>query len=190
MTEMKGGLNNLNLSYVEAEDRILMTIATTANEEIRFWITRLYSRHLFELLSKLLLSGQSEDSAEVQRKLALERQEAVQKVQPQQNRDGDGATGSEPAPEEKREEASREYPMGKLPILLTKLSAEQQQDSGVVLKMHPSEGVGIDLRVDRNLVHNLCALLTQIETQASWNLRLESPGAKAMATVTASGAIN
>lgn len=184
MSAMKGGLNNLNLSYIEAEDRILMTIVTTANEEIRFWMTRLYSRHLFELLSKLLLSGESEASDEVQRKLALERQEVVPKLEPQKS---SGPQGDQSKKESKKPES--EYPMGRSPILLTKLSAEQQ-DKGAVLKMHPAEGVGIDLRVDRKLVHNLCALLAQIETQASWNLHLETPGARAMATVTASEAIN
>ena len=186
---MEGALHQLNLNYVPAEDRILFRLSTHASEELRFWLTRIYSRHLFDALSKMLNGGAEGGKRELL--LAAEHQEAVQQAT--------GQGGPEPQAEQQAEQQQQPaqqqnvtYPLGELPVLLTRLSVEEVQDSQEVrmLKMHPAEGVGMDLRVDRSMAHNLCRLLVQISGQAEWNLDLTVPGASAMASVVTSTAVN
>ena len=187
---MKGKLKSMHLSYVEAEDRLLMKIITTANEEIRFWITRLYALHLFRLLSKVLLDGYG-DHDEGHRSLALERRqmEGQQKAAKKRRRAQDSA--DDVAQDDGKAEKPPQLPMGDAPILLTRLTITGTEINHIyMLKMHPADGTGIDLRVDRGLVHQLCASLSEMEKRASWEPDLMLPGAKAMATVSASQAIN
>ncbi|MBF2753822.1 MAG: hypothetical protein ISN29_00990 [Gammaproteobacteria bacterium AqS3] len=93
---MKGQFSHLNLSYVEAEDRILMTVGTSENEEIRYWVTRLYTRHLFGMLERLL----NGDGKRPEHELALERQRISHaQQQAQQNQEAERAQQQKPQDE-------------------------------------------------------------------------------------------
>ena len=159
------GLDQIQVTYVPGEDRLLLRVSTSSNEEFRFWLTRRYVRlvrpHLEQqLVSQPRISTQANPVA--QRELyAFERQQAVQSADFQ-------------TPYKQEEKA---LPLGAEPLLLTRFAMRPTDAGGVSVTLAPEQGQGIDLALTPQLVHSIMALLDNALKTADWALAPASPPA-------------
>ena len=47
-------IHQIQFSYDQHQDRVLMRVSTTASEEFRFWLTRRFAQRLWGLLVQML----------------------------------------------------------------------------------------------------------------------------------------
>ncbi|MEL0083384.1 MAG: hypothetical protein VW985_10145, partial [Gammaproteobacteria bacterium] len=78
------------------------------------------------------------------------------------------------------ERDDRSFPLGKAPILPTKISV-RATENGYLLSLHPQQGQGIELALSQQLLHALCKLLADTTAKAEWDLDLQISGANSPA---------
>ena len=153
----------VQITFVPAEDRLLMRLATDEDEEFRFWLTRRFTKALRPHLGSSLTQQpkiQTQANPEARRELLkFEHEQAIS-----------SADFSTPY-----RGAAKELPLGDGPILLTRFQVRPQNDDNIVLTMAPEEGAGIDLALTPKLLHSVVALMDTASRLAEWNLSDPSP---------------
>ena len=151
-------LDQIQIAYVAAEDRLLLRMSTQDNEEFRFWLTRRFVKALRPKLGQTLSqqpSIQVHANPEAKRELLnFEHEQAV--------RASDFKTPY------KQEQKS--LPLGAQTVVLTRFQLRPETDNRVVLTVGPEQGNGIDLALNPHLVHSLIALLDNAIKTADWDL--------------------
>ena len=148
----------VQITFVAAEDRLLMRFSTNKQEEFRFWLTRRFVRFLRPHLDRSLtqrpaIATQANPVAK-QELLKFEQQRAVQ--------NSDFKTPYQPR--------ARNLPLGETPVLLTKFQLRPHDNGNITLAIGPEQGQGIDLALTPDLVHSIAALLDQAIAGADWSL--------------------
>lgn len=159
--EMK--LRQINIEYLAEQDRLMMRIASGANQEVLLWLTRRCVKLLWQVLVNLArsipeIATQSHPEAKTAL-LGMRHQSALSQTD-----------FSKPY------EAPKEHPLGAEPILVTRMQTKRTDNGGFVLTLLPSHGQGINLNLDEALLHSVCGLLQKVVMKAEWDLRLEWPG--------------
>jgi hypothetical protein len=161
-------LRQINIQYMPEHDRLLMRIASGANEEVLLWLTRRCVKLLWPALVNLAGSipdilTQSHPDAKTAL-LGMRHEEALA-----------GADFSKPY------EAPAEHPLGAEPILVARVQAHRAKEDSFVLTLLPSQGRGVNLALDEKLLHSVCGLLLKVVSGAEWELQLSWPQAAASA---------
>ena len=155
-------LNQLQMSYVAAEDRMLLRVSTDTNDEFRFWLTRRFVGLLNPQLTTALVQQpriQTQANPEARRELLnFEHEKAVQ-----QSDFETPFTAETP-----------NLPLGEAPVLLTRFQLRQLDSEHVVLSIGNEQGVNLDLTLNSQLLHSLMALLEQTLAAADWQLASSS----------------
>jgi hypothetical protein len=151
-------LDQIQISFVAAEDRLLLRMSTQSGEEFRFWLTRRFVKALRPGLSQTLshqprIQVQANTEAK-QELLNFQHQQAVQ--------------ASDFKTPYKNELKS--LPLGEQPVTLTRFQVRPQPEGRVILTVGPEQGNGIDLALNPHLVHSLIALLNNALDRADWGL--------------------
>ncbi|MCB1748802.1 MAG: hypothetical protein H6977_15700 [Gammaproteobacteria bacterium] len=151
-------IEQVQITFVPAEDRLLLRVSSGAAEEFRFWLTRRFVVALRPQLTRRL-SGQDhirvQASSDARRELLdFERQRAVSTA--------DFKTPFKASP--------RSFPLGEQPILLTRFTLRPRDDGAIALTLAPEQGAGIDLALTPALVHSVLALLDTALDSADWQL--------------------
>ena len=151
-------INQIQIRYVPVEDRIVLRLNTEDSSEFRFWITRRYAKILSTSLMKLLRS--SEDIQEYKEEevlkavMSFQHEEALAKA--------DFAKTFQAQP--------KNLPLGNTPILLSKLTVKQTADGNPMLCMYPEQGQGIDLALQRQLLHSISKLFADALDASEWGV--------------------
>lgn len=150
-------IEQVQITYVAAEDRLLLRVASNA-DEFRFWLTRRFVAALRPQLAQRLarqphISVQANPDAR-RGLLELEREHAVSRA--------DFATPFRTT--------ERQLPLGAQPVLLTRFTLRPGDDGALVLGLAPAQGQGIDLTLQAALVHNILVLLDGALGAADWQL--------------------
>lgn len=159
------GLHQIQLRYDALEDRALLRMTTTERSEFRFWITRRYARLLWAALNGAAAHGgpaAAQPMPEARKAvIAFEHEAAVSKA--------DFATHFQ--------DQALSTPLGTAPLLLARIKCAPIDDTRVLLGMHPRAGQGIEVRLDRTLLHSLMRLLAEATRAGEWDLdmRVEMP---------------
>lgn len=157
-------LRQLNAAYDAVQDRVLLRVVTSAEQEFRFWITRRFMGLLWQAITRVLeafakarapgdplLAAALADFAETR---AMQGADFATPF-------GDGA----------------QFPLGDAPILLSRITVLAGPAGQQLLRLTPEQGQGIDLALDENLAHLLVNLLLQAVAASDWALDLASAGA-------------
>ena len=163
-------LDQIQISFAAAEDRLLMRVSTQASEEFRFWLTRRFVKALRPALGQSLTVQPriktQPDPVVKQELLRFDHEVAVQ--------------GSDFQTPYKGTE--RALPLGEQPLLLTRLQVRARADGGIVLVVGPAAGSTIDIALTPQLIHSFVALLEHALQLAQWDLEPAAPEAPAAAT--------
>lgn len=150
---MSQAIKQLQLSYHNTEDRILLSIATPTNQVMKAWITRRYVKILLPALQGLnpeTLKPIVEMSAHVS------------------SEDNDyklNETFNEPV--------DADYPLGKEPIVLNSLRFVKQDKPMPRLALEPKSGSSILLNLYPPFVRALQSQLASAIYKADWQLDLD-----------------
>ena len=157
-------LHQINLSFNPEQDRLLLSLKTTALEELRFWLTRRFVKQVWPLLLQLL-----EREVEVMTPTAApESKKEVLAFQHQQ-------ALAESNFGEQYEQRTASRPLGDEPVLVARFVAKQPAPGQHVLSFLPAQGQGIDIRMDNRLLHSFCKLLADTQAKTEWDLQLTLP---------------
>ncbi|MGE5470265.1 MAG: hypothetical protein ACM3X0_05650 [Bacteroidota bacterium] len=151
-------IRQLQVATDSVQDRLVLRVATEANEEFRVFFTRRFLREVWPHLSRLLA-----------RQLA-----AASAV------GGEKTAGDEPASfEQAFKEDHPFYPLGATPLLASEASFEQASDEMTRLILREGRERSFSLNLTAELLQALCSMLRAASEQAKWDLGLnyETPSA-------------
>jgi hypothetical protein len=149
-------LRQLNVSYIETEDRLFLKVSTSEDEEYRVWCTRRFTRVLMDRLEETFQTEMPSSAAvpePARREVArMQHQQSVTEESFQQPYQAE-PTG---------------YPLGEDGLLVTSLKYSQQEDKTVQLFLGDNKGVGITLNLNEHLKHQLYELFARAAEKADW----------------------
>ncbi len=168
-------LRQMQVTFVPVQDRLLFRIntATRPSQEFRFWFTRRYVKLLWNSLIKMLQKLQPievEPSAPAPQAAV---QQAVQAVSMAAEHKDTISKADFQTPYEE----SQVFPLGDQPILAVKIAIKDGPNRQI-LCIHPEEGNGLEMALNKELLHSLCELLVTGSQKAEWNLDLNFGEAK------------
>lgn len=151
-------IRQLQVACDHLQDRLLLRVATQADEEYRIWLTRRFLRDLWPHLAKLL--GQQS----VPMAVTAEAPPAEAASFEQAFRD-DNAT----------------YPLGAMPLLTSEVKVDSLSDGSFNLTFREGRERSFLLALTPDLLQMLCAMLRAGAEQAQWNLALDYAAPEATA---------
>jgi len=154
-------LHQIQLTYNEKQDRVLLRLSTTDNVEFQFWLTRRFIKRLWGLLVKLL-----EQDRPVRQQVDPESKRTVLGIR----HEGFAQQGNFNAPYEARE---YQQPLGNEPLLVTRAEGKPRENGSYLLRLHPEQGQGVDIVLDTKLLHLFTKLLQQVVGKTDWDIKLE-----------------
>ena len=152
---MTDTLHQINLNYNPAEDRILIRVSTTGQQEYRVWLTRRFTSIMLDILNKSLTEGMSAESEEAKSALLDWQKKEVT----------DKADFSKPFIEDNEVH----FPLGKGGILAQKLSFSKSGQK-LNLLITPSKGQGMNLALDKDLQKVVYKMFEDAVAKAQWQL--------------------
>ncbi len=163
-------LRQMQITFVPVQDRLLFRLNTQGrpSAEFRFWFTRRYVRLLWDSLIKMLKKMQP---LEVESSQSPPAQEAVKAAQAAtlavEHKEVIAQADFKTAYEE-----SQVFPLGPDPILAVKVAIKEGPMNNQVLCIHPEEGQGLEMALNKQLLHSFCQLLVQGSQKGAWELPL------------------
>lgn len=145
----------IQVRYVQEEDRILLRMTSTAAEEYRFWLTRRFLLRLWPVLQEALLSSPTvkrfSDLPSQHAMLAFEHEQAQSK-----------AAFNQPF------RSQETLPLGEEPLLVVKAGFRHLDGGGLQIAFKDVQENGIDLTLSHDVLHLLSKLLDDAATQSEW----------------------
>lgn len=166
-------LDQIQISFVAGEDRLLLRVSTQNKEEFRCWLTRRFVKAIRPALAQALAAQpriQTQADPFAKQELLRFEHEAAR-------HSSDFATPYKGL--------NRALPLGAAPVLLTRGQLRPQDGGGITLSLAPDHGGGIDLALNPSLLHSFLALLDQTLQGTDWELGASVPSADALPASTA-----
>lgn len=150
---MQNALQQINISYVPNEDRLLLKARTSDENELRIWLTRRYT----SLLLNVLVQQMDKAGGIVEL--------ASNKTTLQQFKGGAFTQGYQP-------HAQQNFPLGENGVLGYRINTGKNTDARINLQLLPESGEGLNLVLDKSMLFMFYNLLEQALVHAEWNLVL------------------
>lgn len=156
-------VRQIQVANDSVQDRLILRIGTSANEEIRVFITRRFLRdlwpHLTAMLSGHLASTRVEPTAELSDELAPEL--------------ANEPTASITSFEQAFQDDNPIYPLGAKPLLATEALLEANGDGSASLTLREARERNFKLSLNAELLQALCTMLHAANDHAGWDLSLD-----------------
>jgi hypothetical protein len=143
-------IRQLQIANDHLQDRLVLRVATQADEEYRIWLTRRFLRELWPHLAALL--GKLTTPAP-----AMAEMEVAEQASFEQPFSDDNAT----------------YPLGSSPLLTSEIKFDPLSDGNYSLTFREGRERSFQLGLTPDLLQALCAMLRAGAEQAQWNLALD-----------------
>lgn len=155
-------ISQIQMRYLQEEDRFLLRMNTFDEEEYRFWFTRRFIKIFYPFLNKTLYETpeikQQRDPLHKKAMLSFQEENAKNQVEY-------GATFAA---------TPKTYPLGENPLLVCKTSLKPLGESNYHLKLSTSDDQGLGFSLDQNLLHILATLILDTLLSADWQLSFEN----------------
>ena len=147
-------LHQLNVTYSNKEDRLMLRVTTQLGNEYRVWMTRRFTNLLFNVLKK-----------------EMDRHGGVVTVaaSKQTRQMFDAGAFNKPFEHEK----TVSLPLGEQGFLAYGIKSHDSQGDVLVLELLPEKGQGITLNLNKTLLYMLYNLLSQGIVRAEWHRQIE-----------------
>ena len=154
------GIQQLNLSYIADQDRLLLRVGLSDNSELTVWLTYRITRMIWQLLNvevhlpsaNSIQAGTPPQQAVQQFQQEVQTTEALQKMDFQ-------------SPYTPRQEVVNERPM-----LVTNVLLHNQDGKPQGLEMPCLEGISVRINLNQELILALCNMLQLSSKEAAWEL--------------------
>lgn len=163
-------IHQIQIRHDESEDRLLLRLSTTDNNEFRFWLTRRFVKRLWTMLVQMLESDQAvrQQADPATRRTVLDIQHEGYSQQANYAKKF----------EESTQEVPRSLPLGEAPMVLAKAKGKKGEKGMQLLSLHPLQGQGIDMTLDTKLLHIFTRLLRQGVAKTDWDINLALHGSQ------------
>jgi hypothetical protein len=158
-------LSQIQISFSDSEDRLLLRISTTDDEEFRFWLTRRFSSRLFPLMVDTI---QAIPDIASQRN-ATNREAVMDFQQEQATQNADFSTPFSIDAEK------TVYPLGEEAVLVVRGHLVQHSTDMFNLSLKDADDVGIDFNFNTDILYLLHKLLRDSLDATDWGLSLAMP---------------
>lgn len=153
--------NQMQLSFDPLEDRLLFSISTQAQTEYRLWFTRRYVKLLWEFLLEQiridLKSNQEAQHASRDEVLSFEHEKATTGADFQSQYSSDNLT----------------HPLGETPLLVSNITMKTDAEGTRLLRFHPESDEGVQISLNKGMLHLLCKLLADSVQKTDWDLSFQ-----------------
>lgn len=144
-------LQQMNIAYSPAQDRLLFKINQNNEAEYRVWMTRRFTMFLLKVLR-----DQMDDSGGSQ-KLATS-EDTVKQLK------------SGAFEKEYQNKIPQELPLGEDGILAYRINLKKMDNGVITLQLLPEDGKGVNFNLEKTMVYMLYNLLEQAINNTNWNL--------------------
>lgn len=144
-------IHQIQVASDSIQDRLLLRIATQANEEFRIFITRRFLRELWPHLAAMLAGH-------------LHQQPAI------------APSADAPLPADFSQPFATDnplYPLGATPLLASEATLDASGEGNARLTLREARERHLMLNLNGELLQALCAMLRAASEQAGWNLTLD-----------------
>ena len=155
-------ITQLQVANDSVQDRLILRIATQANEEIRVFFTRRFLRELWPHLATML-SGHL-----AQRPTVII--------------EADSASPQPPSFEKPFRDDNPSYPLGSTPLLASEATLEAAGDGLARLVLREGRERSFNFNLNADLLQALCAMLRAASEQAQWEMKLDYDMARITST--------
>lgn len=142
-------IRQLQVSHDGMQDRLLLRIATQANEEIRVWFTRRFLRELWPGLARML---------------------GAQPVPQAPAAAGEAPQASFDQPFHNENPT---FPLGANPLLASEATLDAGADGLIRMVLREGRERSFNLNLNGEMLQALCAMLRATGGQAKWDLALD-----------------
>jgi hypothetical protein len=166
-------LEQLNLTYLTDEDRILLRIGFStedtdqSKQELQIFFTRRLLQKLWptmmEAISAHMRLNRPEAAFASDELVNLEHQNALDKIKQSGNFD------------QAYTQENRKALNGERPFLLETVKFHLKAKAALWIQFFPTQGGTVDLRLETSLLHGFCKLLIDAEKASGWGLDLSLP---------------
>ncbi len=159
------GIQQLNLSYIADQDRLLLRVGLSDNSELVVWLTYRITRMIWQLLNvEAHLPSANSIQADTPPSQAVQQfQQEVQTTAALQKMDFQ-------SPYTPRQEVVNDQPM-----LVTNVLLHSQDDKPQALEMPCLEGISVRINLNQELILALCNMLQLSSKEAAWNITNNAP---------------
>lgn len=158
------GLSQIQASFSDIEDRILLRMNTVTHTEFRFWLTRRFVSRLFPVMLETMQAipevAVQKTSSNRDAVMDFQRENATQ-----------NADFSTPFEDNKSETA---YPLGEDGILVVKGKLQQKEADGFELSLKDKNNRGIDFTFNVDILYLLHKLLHDTLQKTDWAIPLKN----------------
>jgi len=134
------------------QDRLVLRVATSGNEEFRVFLTRRFLRELWPHLTAMLNGHLKATARPAETPLP---------------------GGEPPSFEQAFREENPIYPLGATPLLASEAKLDTAGDGQVNLLLREGRERSLNLNLNADLMQALCAMLRAASEKAAWNLALD-----------------
>ncbi|MFP4475612.1 MAG: hypothetical protein ACLFOY_08610 [Desulfatibacillaceae bacterium] len=155
-------INQINVTYNAAEDRLLLRLTAPAPEgiaEYRMWLTRRFVSLMWKGLEQVLESDTAGDPA-----VQPDTRRAVQQFREE------AALSSADFKTPYNGGEAAVSPLGDEPLLVTRLNIRETGDEKKTLVFSDNSGRGITLTLAPHMIHSVRKLIADTARRAEWNL--------------------
>ena len=146
-------ISQLQVANDSVQDRLILRIATQANEEIRVFFTRRFLRELWPHLATMLGGHLAQQPT-----LVIE---------------ADSAAPQPPTFEQPFRDDNPTYPLGSTPLLASEATLEPAGDGLARLVLREGRERSFNFNLNADLLQALCAMLRAASEQAQWEMALD-----------------
>lgn len=148
-------LRQIQVTHDVVQDRLVLRVATQADEEFRIFLTRRFLRELWPHLCAML-AGHLKSAAPAPAQSA--------------------ATGTATSFDQPFRDDNATYPLGLQPLLASEAKLEPAGDGCANLLFREGRERRCNIVVNADLMQALCAMLRACSEKAGWNLGLDYGG--------------
>ncbi len=146
-------LRQIQVAHDSVQDRLILRVATQANEEFRIFLTRRFLRKLWPRLVNMV---------------------ATPLIVPAMENSPEAADSSANATfDEPFRDTDSTFPLGTTPLLASECQLTKHSDGAIHLTFREGRERSFNLVLDSSLLQALCAMLRAGGEQAKWDLTLD-----------------
>lgn len=153
-------IHQLEVSVDPLQDRLILRIYTQDMSEFRFWLTRRFTKILWQILVHLL---QADQKSQIEHE--REKDQVAEQFQREQSQ-------RQPLADKYSNKLTR-TPLGAEPILLSRISGKILGKGHTLLKLEDEQKRSFEITADSKILLSLCKLLTETSRKADWELNLD-----------------
>ncbi len=171
-------IHQMQISYSNQEDRLVMNINSAEGEEIRLFLTRRIVVSFWDILNQTINHSlinkpdlnDMEKTPVVPITLASGKESTPQQMQQQMEHQAEHQNIINKSDYTTPFNTGNTFPIGETPILIDKITINVYENTNIALIFASADGQDINLNLNSQLLHNILDLLIRVMPSTEWDI--------------------